>query len=127
MDMICRGSTKLLRIGIGIHHGVASAGFMGDSHRLNAMLVSSEVNLASRLEGLTKYYGSKILMSDAAASQLNTEVFAIRKLGDVLYKGGEKPLAIHELFQTDDPALQQFKRNTEELFNRAISQQTIFG
>ena len=122
MAMTCRGANEgsMVRIGIGIHHGVASAGFMGDRHRLNAMLVSCEVNLASRLEGLTKYYGSRILISESAASQMDESKFAFRKVGPVKVKGGTKSLVVYELFQTDAPRLQHFKADNKATFEMAV-------
>ena len=66
---------NLVQLGIGIHHGVVAFGVFGDENRRTCTMVSSEVNLASRLEGLTKKYGVRILVSEEAMVQIDTANF----------------------------------------------------
>jgi len=76
------GSENMIRIGVGIHHGVAAFGIFGDTARKTCTLVSKEVNFASRLEGLTKQYGVRILCSAAALEHVDTASY--QQTGDLV-------------------------------------------
>jgi hypothetical protein len=54
---------EAIAIGVGVHVGPLMLGTVGDSHRMDGTVISDAVNLASRLEGLTRRYGAGILTS----------------------------------------------------------------
>jgi adenylate cyclase len=81
-----------IAIGIGINTGKVVAGNMGSPSRLNYTVIGDGVNLASRLEGLTKQYGTTIIVSEACVHA--APAFAYRELGVTQVKGRQEPVRI---------------------------------
>jgi class 3 adenylate cyclase len=88
-----------IRIGIGMHTGPLIMGITGDHDRMDAATISDTVNTASRLEGMTKYYGVRIVLSEESVNSLeNPEDFHFRQLGLIQLKGKQSPIRIYECF-----------------------------
>lgn len=112
----------IIRIGIGMHTGPLIMGITGDEDRMDATTISDTVNTASRLEGLTKHYRTRILLSDTCLVQIEKEKFDLRYLGLVQLKGKQETLHIHECFSGNPTEDLLKKRKTLSFFNEGMKQ-----
>ena len=84
------------RARIGLHSGNAIVGNFGSPNRLDYTAIGDSVNLASRLEGLNRIYGTDILVSEATCKAAGSE-FVTRRIDRVSVKGREGSTQIYEL------------------------------
>ncbi|PJZ44596.1 7TM diverse intracellular signaling domain-containing protein [Leptospira brenneri] len=108
-----------IQIGIGIHAGSLMLGTIGAEERLEGTVISDTVNLASRVQNLTKIYGSKIAVTEAAIHAIDDkhiQNLEYRFLDRVRVKGKTKPVSIYEILNGDDPIFLEQKLNTKELY-----------
>ncbi len=92
---------------IGINTGPMLVGNMGSTRRFNFTIMGDNVNLASRLEGLNKTFGTRILLSENTY-QLVREKFVVRELDFIRVKGKTVPVKIYELLGPVE-RLEQFR------------------
>jgi adenylate cyclase len=90
-----------IHIGIGLNSGPMVFGNMGSAQHMSLTVIGDEVNLGSRLEGLCKYYGSGIILSEATVREAGDAAVA-RELDLVRVKGKLQPVRIFDLLGPGD-------------------------
>jgi len=109
-----------IQIGVGMHTGPLIMGITGDEHRMGATTISDTVNIASRLESLTKHYSVSVILSDSSLKQIEQkDGFHLRSLGLVQLKGKREAVEIHECFNASTDI--EKKINTLAVFNEGVS------
>jgi len=110
-----------IRIGVGVNAGPVMLGVIGHERFMQGTVISDAVNLASRLEGLTKIYGASLIVSNHVLFGLeDPNRYHYRFLDRVRLRGKEDTVPVYEVFNADPPELFERKKRTREIFERGV-------
>jgi two-component system sensor histidine kinase ChiS len=110
-----------LNTGTSIHSGGMMMGTIGEAERMESTVISDAVNLAFRLEGLTKMYGASIVMSQDALFSLESPTqYQFRFLDRVRVKGKNEPVSVFEVFDGDPLDIVSLKLKTQTDFEKGL-------
>ncbi|KAF0093105.1 MAG: chemotaxis protein CheY [Puniceicoccaceae bacterium 5H] len=110
-----------IEIGIGLHTGLLALGILGEEERMQGAVASDNVNLASRLEGLTRLYNARIILSEATFLGLKEpERWQARFLGQIQVKGRTQPVGVYEILDADPPEVRDGKLATLAEYQSAL-------
>ena len=87
-------------VGIGLNSGECNVGNMGSSRIFSYTALGDNMNLGARLEGLCKYYGTQILISEYTLKRLDTKDIKYRTIDNVVVKGKTTPVLVYEVIHS---------------------------
>ncbi|MCB1193478.1 MAG: response regulator [Leptospiraceae bacterium] len=110
-----------IEIGIGINTGNLMLGTIGGLNRMEGTVISDAVNLASRVESMTKKYGAKMLISEESFHSIqDIQKYNIRAIDKVIVKGKTSAVWVYEVFNSDEEEIKYQKVATNGLFSQAV-------
>lgn len=108
-------------IGIGVNTGSMMFGTLGEADRMEGSVISDAVNLAARLEMLTKLYQAKVLISEDTYLKLTPDIFAVRMIDKVAVKGKSEAVKVFEVLDADSDDNRALKVKDKARFDEAVT------
>ncbi len=110
-----------IKIGVAVHTGKVMLGTIGEDQRMDGTVISDTVNLASRLESLTKVYGSNVMISDTVLAKLSDpDKYFIRLVDKARVVGKKEAVTLYEVCDADGAEVIQLKKATLSDYTKAI-------
>jgi class 3 adenylate cyclase/CheY-like chemotaxis protein len=112
-----------IKIGTGLHRGTLMLGTIGAEDQMQTTVIADAVNLASRIEGMTKTFGVNLLLSGSVVENLpGDHKFRLRPLGAVRAKGKSEAVEIFECYDNDAHELAEHKDKTQPQFAAGMAE-----
>ncbi|MEM7181039.1 MAG: ATP-binding protein [Spirochaetota bacterium] len=109
-------------ISLGIHFGKSLLGIIGEKYRLQGDIFSDNVNLAARVETLTRYYNSSIVVTEDVLKKVpEPNAFQVRFLDKVIVKGQSVPVILFEVLDSLPEEERQRKLQSKGLYKSALT------
>jgi class 3 adenylate cyclase len=116
------GGLGPIAVGVGLHRGSLMLGTIGESERMDGTVIADAVNIASRVEGLTKYYGARVMITgDVRAALRDADAYVMRSLGKVAVMGTLRGIDVWEVLDGDAPARRAAKLASHAAFTAAMN------
>ncbi|MFM8481116.1 MAG: bacteriohemerythrin [Gammaproteobacteria bacterium] len=117
-----RQGLPTLEIGIGINTGYSALGVIGNAERLETTVIGDSVNVAARIQDLTRRFGNRMLISETTYLNLDdTASYAIRFADRIEVKGRTRPVSVYEVFDTEREQTRTPKIIGLDLFEDAVA------
>lgn len=109
-------------VGVGLHRGSLMLGTIGEDERMDGTVIADAVNVASRVEGLTKYFGARVIVTDEVRAALaDPAAYALRYLGRVAVMGKRRGVGLYEVLDGEPPERRARKLAGAEAFAQAVA------
>ncbi len=116
-----RAGYEPIKIGMGMNTGRLILGTIGGTDRMDGTVISDSVNLASRLEGMSKMYGLDFLITEFTHAKLkDPSVYKMRIIDRVAVQGKQKAVTVYEIFEGDVESVKRLKDLSKKTFEMAI-------
>jgi adenylate cyclase len=105
---------------VGVNTGICTVGNMGSERKVNYTAIGDAVNIASRLEGVNKQYGTALLVSEMTYQKVSKQ-FHAREIDTVQVVGKNEPVRIYEILDPVENPLSEQKRNFLPVYAEALN------